>query len=170
MTSETLRSILVAVAVAFGLVGCVTAPEPVQPDEVVEPEIERAEVVPPDDVDPLALRYILASGIDEQIETLLAAAVGAFKKELQDVPEAFWVEFTNNVNRDEMFRAQAALVQEQFSKEELKELVVFFESDLGVKYVEARGKLREDYAQQMAAWGRKVQADLTFELKLKGYM
>lgn len=123
-----------------------------------------------DDIDPLIGEYLILDEVTTNVDSLIDLVITSFRKELDLVPESFWMEFEEGIDPSEMYRSAADLVAQQYSTNELQDIVTFLSSDVGKKFIEGQRELDRKQTHRGAAWVRKLREEITYELRLKGYL
>ncbi len=70
-------------------------------------------------------------------------------------------------NSDDLLLMSAQLYAEHFSDAELDQLIAFYKSDIGVKYLHERAGLAKDEAAVGKAWAERMLPDLADKIQKK---
>ena len=159
---------------AFLLFGCSSryigeGASPPKPAPSADPK-DAVTAVFSDDIDPLIGQYLVLDEVTTNVDGLIDLVISSFQKELDLVPESFWTEFEEDIDPSEMYRSAADLVAQQYTTNELQVIVTFLSSDVGKKFIEGQRELDRKQTHRGAAWVRKLREEITYELRLKGYL
>jgi hypothetical protein len=87
-----------------------------------------------------------------------------------DVPQAFWSTFRTRLDLESFSNLLIPIYDRNFSHDDIKGLIQFYESPIGRKLLEATPQItRESYAAGQE-WGLKLGQDLVNELIRQGYI
>ncbi len=117
-----------------------------------------------------AIRRLLnITGTPELGMRIAERIVENIKRSHPDVPDKFWNEFEEEMTRDEFIGIIVPLYDEHFSQDEIQELITFFKTDVGQKYVENLPELSTQSMQAGRRWGQKLGQRIVDKLQAKGY-
>ena len=91
------------------------------------------------------------------------------KRSHPKVPDKFWVEFEEKMNKKAFIEMMIPAYEEHFTRKEIKELIEFYQTDVGQKYVEKLPELTTESMQTGRLWGRRVGQKVVEKLQAKGY-
>jgi hypothetical protein len=133
-------------------------------------EVEKAEdAAKADGPDAEATKGILtlmelmgAKGQQEQVKMMI---LGRFRQMVPQAPPELWEKVSRRVSSDELTAALVPVYAKHLSKDDVKELVVFYESPLGKRFVKAQTDMQQDAQQASMVWAQKIQAVVAEELQ-----
>jgi hypothetical protein len=95
--------------------------------------------------------------------------IASFKQEMPEVPDKFWKEVENEVDKESLINLAVPVYAKYFTGEEIRELLKFYQSALGKKLLEKQGKILEDVTTAAQKWGEELGQKITDKLEKEGY-
>jgi len=95
--------------------------------------------------------------------------ISQMKRAHPNVPEEFWAEFENEMNKDAFIEMIIPVYEKHFTLEDIEKLIEFYQTDVGQKYVEKLPKLTSESMQAGRQWGRRLGQKVVDKLRAKGY-
>ena len=92
-----------------------------------------------------------------------------YKKTMPNIPASFWDEFTKSLNADELVELLIPVYDKHFSESEIEALIVFYQSDIGKKFVEKQPLIANDGAEAGRKWGERIAKKIADKLKQSEY-
>ena len=119
----------------------------------------------------LARQYLVLTGTDLTMSQVVKDIVTPYRDQLKKVPKIWWEEeFMPKIDVKEVQEAYIDTVLEEFTGEELEELVQFFKTPVGRQYIARFQAIDENRMVQGMEWARKLRKLLTKELVRQGFM
>jgi hypothetical protein len=117
-----------------------------------------------------AMEFMDASGskaaLTQRFDLVMGILFDQARKAHPDVPQANWdialkvIREEFQANSDELLLMSAKLYTQHFSDAELDELIAFYKSDVGVKYLRERSNLVAEETELGKAWGEKLAPEI----------
>lgn len=92
-----------------------------------------------------------------------------FKQTMPDVPEEFWTGFRAKVKPEALLDLIVPVYEKHLAEADVDELIKFFSSPAGKRFVEKQPLILADTMQAGEAWGQNLAKEVLEELKKKGY-
>ncbi|MEO8201922.1 MAG: DUF2059 domain-containing protein [Gemmatimonadota bacterium] len=132
-----------------------------------------AQQAPGDSTKLAVVRELLrTSHAAEQILAGIENALDAQKKASPQVPEAFWTEFVERAKSSvsELVEMLVPVYDREFTIEDLRGLMVFYQSPLGRKMLEAQPRITRDAMIAGQRWGAKLGSEVARDLTDRGLL
>ena len=113
---------------------------------------------------------IKAFGDDKQVEIYLDQMMSQYQGMLQNVPEEYWKKLRENFKTSELLEQYALVYDTFFTHDDIKELIKFFESPIGQKYVKLMPLLINEIYNAEENWGYDIRSKSLDILKKDGYI
>ncbi|MFP6904918.1 MAG: DUF2059 domain-containing protein [Verrucomicrobiota bacterium] len=183
--------LLTGLLLALGLLACSTpetkpsrslkpADKPVGlSDSAMEQDLNKVQLekdwkeLPADDrkLRELARQYLVLTGTDLTMSQVVKDIVTPYRDQLKKVPKIWWEEeFMPKIDVKEIQEAYIDTVLEEFTGEELEELVQFFKTPVGRQYIARFQTIDQNRMVQGMEWARKLRKLLSKELIRQGFM
>lgn len=91
------------------------------------------------------------------------------KESHPDVPDKFWKEFEDEMNKEAFIDMIVPIYAEHFTKDDVEKLIEFYQTDVGEKYVEKLPTLTKESMQAGRQWGQKLGQRIVEQLQERGY-
>jgi uncharacterized protein len=82
--------------------------------------------------------------------------IGSMKKAMPNVPEKFWADFIKEVRTDELVDLIVPVYDRNLTHDDVKELIRFYESPTGKKFVAVLPKITQQSMAVGETWGRDL--------------
>lgn len=112
------------------------------------------------------------SGTEEAYKAAIKQIIVMFKEQKTEVPAKVWDEFEQeflNTSLDELVDMLAPVYQKYMTKEDLAQIVEFYNSPVGKKYAKSTPLITQESMEVGQAWGAKIGENFAEKLKKKGY-
>jgi hypothetical protein len=179
--------LLTGLLLALGLFACSTpetkpsrSPKPIGlSDSAMEQDLNKVQLekdwkeLPEDDqkLRELARQYLVLTGTDLTMSQVVKDIVTPYRDQLKKVPKIWWEEeFMPKIDVKEIQEAYIDTVLEEFTGDELEELVQFFKTPVGRQYIARFQAIDQNRMVQGMEWARKLRKLLTKELVRQGFM
>lgn len=183
--------LLTGLLLALGLFACSTpetklsrSPKPADKpiglsDSAMEQDLNKVQLekdwkeLPEDDqkLRELARQYLVLTGTDLTMSQVVKDIVTPYRDQLKKVPKIWWEEeFMPKIDVKEIQEAYIDTVLEEFTGEELEELVQFFKTPVGRQYIARFQTIDQNRMVQGMEWARKLRKLLSKELIRQGFM
>ena len=96
--------------------------------------------------------------------------VNAFKGEGSTAPDEFWDEFLKEMDSDTLINMTVPVYEKYYSDKEIKQLIEFYQSDIGKKVVLVTPQIMQEFMQMGQIWGKDIAERLQTRLQEKGYL
>jgi hypothetical protein len=116
------------------------------------------------------LKLLRISGSDKLADQIMNAMIPQFQQLVPEIPNVFWIKFNKKLNVDDLLYACIPAYNRYYTHDEIKRLIVFYESSLGKKVVEVTPLLSQETMAIGQKWGEKLAQDIVNELIGDGYM
>ena len=93
----------------------------------------------------------------------------SFIEMLPNIPLTFWTTFKSKIDLDSFVNMLIPIYDKHFSHNDIKELIQFYESSIGKKYLEATPSITQESYRAGEEWGNKIGLDIINELIKLGY-
>lgn len=87
---------------------------------------------------------------------VMSQMVGNMKKAMPQVPEKFWADFMKEVHTEELVELIVPVYDRNLSEGDITELIRFYESPTGKKFVSVLPKLTQESMGVGEKWGRDL--------------
>ena len=112
---------------------------------------------------------LVMSGSSELGKQMMWQMINSFKGIMPNVPDNFWREFMNEADMDELMDKLVPIYDKYLSHDDIKELVKFYESSAGKRYVKALPQISKESMTIGQEWGEEIGKKVLKKLKEKGY-
>ncbi|MFN8359280.1 MAG: DUF2059 domain-containing protein [Candidatus Kapaibacterium sp.] len=111
------------------------------------------------------LKLLELNGTTAFGEKVFAEIISTLKKNYKSIPEAFWKDITKDISPLNMAIKAVPAYDKRFTNEEIKELIAFFQSPTGKKYLASNTEVGTDVKQLWQEWGETFTNSVTDRLK-----
>lgn len=108
-----------------------------------------------------------AKNVTQQI---LNQSVDTMKSQFPQVPQKFWNEFKAGVNADELINRLIPIYNKYFTEEDIKQLIVFYQTPLGKKLISVNPQIARDSLIVGQQYGKEVAQTVIQKLQDQGYI
>lgn len=108
-------------------------------------------------------KLLKITGSGELGTQVMAQMIGNMKKAMPQVPEKFWGDFMKEVHTDELIDLIVPVYDHNLSQGDVTELIRFYESPTGKKFVSVLPKITQESMGVGEKWGR----DLAMKVMVK---
>ena len=116
------------------------------------------------------LRMLRVSGTDKLADQVMDAMILQFQQLGLGIPNTFWAKFREKVNMDDLLFACVPVYAKYYTRDEIRQLITFYESPLGKRLVEVTPKLTQETMAIGQRWGEQLGQDIVNELIKEGYI
>jgi uncharacterized protein len=99
----------------------------------------------------------------------LRQIIAPLKAGFPQVPQEFWDNFAKEVRSDELIDLVVPIYDKYYTRDEIHDLTVFYQSPVGQKTIKVLPKLSAEAINAGQAWGQMVADRAIRKLKEKGY-
>lgn len=108
--------------------------------------------------------------IKEQAERVFDLIIPQFRAIAPQVPDEFWELFRENLDFDSFIAMYIPLYDKYYSHDDIKGLIVFYESPIGKKILSVTPRLMAESLPLGQAWGFEVAQKILQQMKKEGYI
>jgi hypothetical protein len=101
-------------------------------------------------------KLLRITGSGELGTQVMAQMIGNMKKAMPQVPEKFWGDFMKEVHTDELVDLIVPVYDRNLSQGDITELIRFYESPTGKKFVSVLPKITQESMGVGEKWGREL--------------
>jgi hypothetical protein len=95
--------------------------------------------------------------------------VDSFRTSMPNVPAAFWDDFLKQARGEDLVDLVVPVYDRHLSHEDVKQLIVFYESPTGRKFVSVLPDITRDSMAAGQKWGEQLGQNVMRKLQEKGY-
>ena len=143
-----MRIVVAAIGVLFILGGAVAAQEERPAGSAQrQPETQKQKDI---------RKLLRITGSGELGTQVMGQMIGSMKKTMPQVPEKFWSDFMKEVHTDELVDLIVPVYDRNLTHDDVKELIRFYESPTGKKFVSVLPKITQESMVVGEKWGREL--------------
>jgi hypothetical protein len=101
-------------------------------------------------------KLLKITGSGELGTQVMGQMIGNMKKAMPQVPEKFWADFMKEVHTDELVDLIVPVYDRNLTHDDVKELIRFYESPTGKKFVSVLPKITQESMVVGEKWGREL--------------
>jgi hypothetical protein len=101
-------------------------------------------------------KLLKITGSGELGTQVMGQMIGNMKKAMPQVPEKFWTDFMKEVHTDELIDLIVPVYDRNLSQGDVTELIKFYESPTGKKFVSVLPKITQESMGVGEKWGREL--------------
>jgi uncharacterized protein len=101
-------------------------------------------------------KLLKITGSGELGTQVMHQMVGSMKKAMPQVPEKFWGDFMKEVRTEELVDLIVPIYDRNLSQDDVKELIKFYETPTGKKFVSVLPKITQESMVVGEKWGREL--------------
>ena len=152
-----MRMVVAAIGVLCMLGGAVAAQETQkQPATQKQPETAKQKDI---------RKLLKITGSGELGTQVMGQMIGSMKKTMPQVPETFWSDFMKEVHTDELVDLIVPVYDRNLTHDDVKELIRFYESPTGKKFVSVLPKITQESMVVGEKWGRELAMKVMVKLQ-----
>lgn len=115
--------------------------------------------------------FFKVSGTEANFKNVIPTMIDNFKQNpaFGTIPDEFWTEFAKEAESSykDLESQIGEVYKKHFTSAEIKQLIAFYESPIGKKYVEKQPLVLTDSYQLGSEWGRKLGEKVVAKIKEK---
>ncbi|MGZ3442287.1 MAG: DUF2059 domain-containing protein [Polyangia bacterium] len=146
-----MRTVVAAIGVLCILGGAVIAQETQK-----QPETQKQKDI---------RKLLRITGSGELGTQVMSQMIGSMKKSMPQVPEKFWGDFMKEVHTDELVDLIVPVYDRNLTHDDVKELIRFYESPTGKKFVSVLPKITQESMVVGEKWGRELAMKVMVKLQ-----
>jgi uncharacterized protein len=101
-------------------------------------------------------KLLKITGSGELGAQVMGQMIGNMKKSMPQVPEKFWGDFMKEVHTEELIDLIVPVYDRNLNHDDIKELIRFYESPTGKKFVSVLPKITQESMGVGEKWGRDL--------------
>jgi uncharacterized protein len=101
-------------------------------------------------------KLLKITGSGELGTQVMSQMIGSMKKAMPNVPDKFWGDFMKEVRTDELVDLIVPVYDRNLAQDDVKELIRFYESPTGKKFVSVLPKITQESMVVGEKWGREL--------------
>ncbi len=101
-------------------------------------------------------KLLKITGSGELGTQVMGQMIGNMKKAMPQVPDKFWADFMKEVHTDELVDLIVPVYDRNLSQNDVTELIRFYESPTGKKFVSGLPKITQESMGVGETWGRQL--------------
>lgn len=112
------------------------------------------------------------SGTEETYQVAIKQMFTIFKQQYSNIEESTWKDLVKEFAQTSLLELTKMLVpvySKHLSLEDLKELIIFYESPVGKKYAKSTPLIMKESMEVGQEWGRKIGEKFAKKMEEKGY-
>jgi hypothetical protein len=112
------------------------------------------------------------SGTNESYQAAIQQMFTMFKQQYPDVGEEIWNDFEKEFSKtsiDELTEMLVPIYSKYMTKEDLKELIKFYQTPVGKKFAKNTPFIMQESMQVGQEWGMKIGEEFEKKMKARGY-
>ncbi len=113
-------------------------------------------------------KLLRITGSGELGTQVMTQMIGNMKKAMPQVPEKFWGDFMKEVHTDELVDLIVPVYDRNLTHDDVKELIRFYESPTGKKFVSVLPKITQESMAVGEKWGRDLAMKVMTKLNQQG--
>lgn len=113
---------------------------------------------------------ISITGARDITQQVLNQSIDSIKTQFPQVPQAFWNEFRAGVSANELINRLIPIYNKYFTDEDIKQLIVFYQTPLGKKLISISPQIASDSLSVGQQYGKEVAQRAIQKLQEQGYI
>jgi hypothetical protein len=93
----------------------------------------------------------------------------SYEKAFPKVPHEFWEEFKKEVRAEDLVEMILPVYTSHFTSEEMQELINFYDTAIGKKYIKLMPEIMRESMEVGQAWGKEIGEKVRAKMEKKGY-
>ena len=110
-------------------------------------------------------KLLKITGSGELGTQVMGQMIGSMKKTMPQVPEKFWGDFMKEVHTEELVDLIVPVYDRNLTHDDVKELIRFYESPTGKKFVSVLPKITQESMVVGEKWGRELATKVMVKLQ-----
>ncbi|MCL2441261.1 MAG: DUF2059 domain-containing protein [Treponema sp.] len=115
------------------------------------------------------VRLLNITNAKEQAAQMFDLMLPNLMSMVPQVPNAFWTAFRASLDLDAFVRLMIPIYDKHFTQNDIRELIRFYESPIGRKFLEVTPAFTRDSYLVGEQWGQQMAIDIVEELTKQGY-
>ena len=115
------------------------------------------------------VRLLNITNAKEQAAQMFDLMLPNLMSMVPQVPNAFWTAFRASLDLDAFVRLMIPIYDKHFTQNDIRELIRFYESPIGRKFLEVTPAFTRDSYLVGEQWGQQMGIDIVNELSRQGY-
>jgi hypothetical protein len=116
------------------------------------------------------MKLLRISETGKLADQMLAAMILQFQQLVSGIPNTFWIRFREKLNIDDLLYTCIPVYNKYYTHDEIKQLIIFYESPLGKRLVEVTPLLTQETMTIGQKWGSDLGKDIVNDLIKEGYV
>jgi len=118
----------------------------------------------------LIRKIIKTTNMGEQMIMAIESSVPDQRAANPRIPAVFWDRFLERANsrKEELLTQMVPIYAAIFTTRELERLLLFWQSDIGQRFIELQPRLTQDVTAAAREWGGRLGAEIARELEAEG--
>jgi uncharacterized protein len=100
---------------------------------------------------------------------VIDSMIASFKESMPEIPDEFWAGFRAKIKPEGLIDLIVPVYEKHLAEADVDELIKFFSSPVGKRFVEKQPLILADTMQAGETWGQNLGKEVLEELKKKGY-
>ncbi|MEZ5360717.1 MAG: DUF2059 domain-containing protein [Candidatus Zixiibacteriota bacterium] len=114
------------------------------------------------------VKYLKVTGRERTVKEGVESWLIPYKAQNPNVPDELWRNFID-IQFDEFLFKVVPVFAKHYTHQEIKDLIAFFESSIGQKWMSLGMKIRQDVEESYGNWNDEIELRLKLELSRAGY-
>jgi uncharacterized protein len=110
-------------------------------------------------------KLLKITGSGELGTQVMSQMIASMKKSMPQVPEKFWGDFMKEVHTEELIDLIVPVYDRNLNHDDIKELIRFYESPTGKKFVSVLPKITQESMVVGEKWGRELAQKVIVKLQ-----
>lgn len=116
------------------------------------------------------LKFMRLTGANNLADQMVQQMLASFQQAYPKVPASFWRSVIKKNETDKLIRQVAQIYGQYLTQHDVKELIAFYSSPVGRKFVAMQPKLVQESMVFGQQWGERMSQRVMKELKRKKYI
>jgi hypothetical protein len=110
------------------------------------------------------------SGVYANFSSMVwASSLPSLEKLAPNAPLTFWAKMKENIALPSFIEVTITLYDKYYTQSEIEQLITFYKSPIGQKFVKTNGPMTADASKIYREWGKTLGRKIAAELKKEGY-
>ncbi len=119
----------------------------------------------PTPTEKVARELLEVSGATKMVPVVTEQLIKQQRQTMPDIPEPFWKEFITEVNPEALNEKMAAVYAKYFNIEEMKEIIAFYKTDAGKKFIVKLPEIAQESRGVFREWTMDLRMQITKKLE-----